>query len=162
MLVQARLIELFLYDPLNGVFTRRVRCGRVAAGVAAGTVDPDGYVIVMIDGRNYRAHRLAYLYMLGVWPEHEIDHENRQRADNRWLNIRPATRKQNAENVSVRIDSTSGVRGVSWCSRTCKWRASIKHGYRQIWLGRHPTIEAATTARLRAEAVFFTHAERAP
>lgn len=161
MITQARLFELYLYDPLTGEFIRRAQCGRHAAGSIPGSIDPSGYLIIMIDGRNYRAHRLAWFYMTGAWPEHEIDHENRIRSDNKWLNIRPATRKENGENVSLRCDSTSGVRGVSWDRRKQRWRAHITHNYRFVELGRHKTKEAAEAARLSAERELFTHSEGA-
>lgn len=161
MITQDRLIELFLYDPLTGEFTRRKARGREPAGAVAGSFDAYGYQTIMIDGRNYRAHRLAWFYMKGVWPEHEIDHENRIRADNRWSNIRPATRKENSENCPLRRDSASGVRGVSWDRRKQRWRAYIRHNYEQHELGMHKTIEAAAEARLRAEKRLFTHSEGA-
>jgi hypothetical protein len=112
----------------------------------------------MIDGENYLAHRLIWRMVTGEWPTHQIDHEDRDRANNRWKNIRPATNKQNSENLTVRSDSTSGVTGVCWDRRRGFWRAYLNHHGKQIPLGSHATFDLAVAARKAAEKVFFTHA----
>lgn len=126
-LTAARLRELLTYHPDTGSFTRD--------GEPAGTISKSkGYVVISIDGRDYRAHRLAWLYMTGEWPAEQIDHKNRLRSDNRWSNLRPATQGQNQANRPAR-GSASGFRGVYWADHAGKWRAEIKIGKRKRVLG---------------------------
>jgi hypothetical protein len=81
----------------------------------------------MIGGRDYLAHRLAYLYMTGKWPN-QIDHSNYDKSDNRWENLRECSREQNFAN------SYRHLKGVSW--HHGKWRAEIKVNGRRHYLGR--------------------------
>jgi hypothetical protein len=80
------LRELLSYDPKTGMFTWRIRSARrVHIGDVAGGVNGRGYLTIRVDGRQYLAHRLAFLHMTGSWPKKEhIDHINMDRADNRW------------------------------------------------------------------------------
>lgn len=97
-----RLRELFHYDPDTGVFTYRTRascCTRI--GDVAGSVNTEGYRHIRVYGRAYKAHRLAWLYVKGVWPVGMIDHINGDRADNRFGNLREATRSENLANSRV-------------------------------------------------------------
>jgi hypothetical protein len=97
-----QLLVLFSYDPDTGLFTRLVTTGsRSQAGEIAGSKDSQGYWQISINHRVHRAHRLAWLYMMGEWPDAEIDHRDLNRSNNRWSNLRPATRAQN-EAVKVR------------------------------------------------------------
>ena len=144
-LTQARLKELLHYDPETGLFTWLVSRGRSAAGSRAGTRHSEGYTQIRIDGVRRFAHRLAFLFMEGELPS-EVDHRNRARGDNRWKNLRPATRQENASNLGLRSDNTSGFRGVSW-DKTCgKWYAYGARGGRLINLGRYDTPEKAAAA----------------
>ena len=112
----------------------------------------------MVDGKRYLAHRLAWLYMTGEWPSKELDHEDRNRSNNRWLNIRVATKKQNGENRKLHKNSQTGVRGVSWDAKLQKFRARIFHNGKPRFLGLHGTIIDAVAARLNAERALFSHA----
>jgi hypothetical protein len=69
-----------------------------------------------LTGVLYREHRLAWLYMTGEWPTHEIDHINGDRVDNRFCNLREATASENRWNSRKRVNNTSGYKGVSWDS----------------------------------------------
>jgi len=64
------------------------------AGAEVGSSDKDGYLNVMLDGKVYKAHRLAHLLMTGHWPERNPEHENRIKSDNRWENIKDLARNQ--------------------------------------------------------------------
>ena len=112
LITQASLKEILHYDPDTGLFTRRVRRGkRWQPGTIAGTLS-HGYIWVSLDGRKYAAQRLAFLYITGHWPPHDSDHRNGIRDDNRWRNLRAATRSQNNANSGPSIRSKSGLKGV--------------------------------------------------
>ncbi len=92
------------------------------------------------------AHRVAWLLMTGSDPVEEIDHINGVKTDNRWENLRPANRSQNAMNQRVRSSSKSGFKGVSWHSRVGKWRACIKAGGKHVHIGYFDNREEAAIA----------------
>lgn len=153
-LTQARLKVLFHYTTETGLFTRLVasgRHGRNRAGEVAG-FRREASVQLSVDGEEYRAHRLAWLYMKGEWPADEIDHRDGDPFNNRWDNLREATSGQNKQNSAVRKDSVSGVKGVRFDPSRGKWRAYIKVGGRQIYLGRFPSLEEAAEAYKTAKA----------
>jgi len=157
-LTQKRLKELLHYDPETGVLTwLEDRGGRAKEGTTAGALST-GYRRPMVDGRRYLAQRLIWLYMTGEWPVSQVDHEDRDRSNNRWKNLRPATKKQNGENRGLNRNSTSGVRGVSWDERLQGFRARIFHNGESVFLGIHSTIIDAAAARISAERQMFTHA----
>jgi hypothetical protein len=157
-LTAQRLRELLHYDPETGVFRWLVRpSNRVRVGSIAGSRGKH-YIEIGVDGLNFFAHRLAWLYMLGAFPIDGIDHRDRDRYNNRWGNLRPATQKQNGENLSLRRDNSSGLRGVNWIPAKGKWRARIVHNRTDIHLGMFQTKELALEARLRAEKNLYTHA----
>jgi len=122
------------------------------AGKEAGTLRSDGYVHVRLDGRLYLAHRIIWSmsnnHRLGNL---EIDHLDRDTANNRPENLRPATRSENARNIGLRIDNTSGIRGVCWLKARMKWSARIKRDGKFIHIGDFTTKAEAAAARLAAE-----------
>lgn len=140
----ARVRELLHFDPETGVFTRRVRTARrTHVGDIAGCDNGHGYIFFMVDGRAFLAHRLAWLYMTGEWPKADIDHVNCDRADNRFCNLREATRSQNRTNARMRRADTSGFKGVSWSEHAGKYRASIKIRSKSKNLGYFATPQRA-------------------
>ncbi|MFA7308084.1 MAG: HNH endonuclease signature motif containing protein [Hyphomicrobium sp.] len=120
------------------------------AGTAAGTINSKGYVLIIIVRIGYYAHRLAWLYMTGQWPEADIDHTNGDRSDNRFCNLREATHTENMRNARKRLDNTSGVKGVCWDNQTNKWRASIRVAGKRLYLGYFSSREDAAAAYERA------------
>lgn len=111
LLTLERLKECLSYDPETGVFTRLVSKGRGKAGTEAGVVDSNGYRIICVEGMNFKAHRLAWYYFYGKWPEGVVDHENHIRDDNRIRNLKDVTQAQNtAKGKNHR--GTQGVFGV--------------------------------------------------
>lgn len=156
-LTREALLRLLDYDPATGVFTWRVdRRGTAKAGTLAGRIEGRGYRQIRVFGRRFMAARLAWLYVTGEWPSHDVDHRNRQRDDNRFENLRPATRKQNSENSSPRQDH--GVKGVHFDASKRKWRAYITHFQKKMFLGTFSDFADAVAARKQAEARLFTHA----
>jgi hypothetical protein len=156
-----QLRRVLHYNPTTGVFVWRVAIGgKAKAGKVAGG-NHSTYWGIQIGKRTYLAHRLAWLYMTGDWPDEDIDHRNRIRTDNRWENIREATPKQNAENLTVRPTLVSGCCGVNLDARTGLWKARITHEGLTRHLGYHQNLHDAVRARKTAEQKYFTHSEAA-
>lgn len=153
---QSRLKELLQYNPYTGDFVWKVRpSNRVRVGDVAGSIN-HGYVIIRIDNVNYYAHRLAFLFMLGQIPE-QIDHINHVRNDNRWCNLREATRIINLKNQSMSKNNTSGITGVCWNTENNKWGARINVNCKSVWLGYFHDINEAKAARSKAERHYGFH-----
>jgi hypothetical protein len=129
----ARLTELLSYDPQTGAFTWKVTVGKGVAGTVAGSVRQNRScshyrsIDIGIGGKNYRAHRLAWLFVHGSLPDVEVDHIDGDGTNNRIENLRLATHKQNGENTKRRRDNVSGRRGVSLHKATGLWRARVSH-----------------------------------
>lgn len=165
MITYSELRHVLKYDPASGEFNWLVpigRHGRIRAGSCAGSVNPDtGYLLIQLRGKKYPAHRLAWLYSTGSWPENEIDHRNGDKLDNRLSNLRDATHAQNMQNRQrARSDSKSGVLGVYWHERDRQWRAEIMLNGKTRRLGVFNNLADATAARVCAEKSMFSHAHR--
>ena len=150
MITSNHLKTILSYCPETGVFTwlvtRRSHAGKVKPGAIATNVSVHGYARIGIDGERYPAHRLAWLYVYGRWPTKQIDHINRNRLDNRIVNLREATDAENRQNMSLSVTNKSGVKGVSWDKQRKKWYAKITHNYKQISLGMFDDIKDAANA----------------
>jgi hypothetical protein len=120
-------------------------------------IDDVGYHRSSILGKDYRAHRVIWLWMTGEWPEEQIDHINHNRKDNRWRNIRKASNQENSSNQSQRNDNTSGQRGVYWDKRRQKWSARIWFNKKSISLGYHCLYDDAVRARKVGEKEYNFH-----
>jgi len=162
MLTQQELKTLLRYNQRTGVFTHIKKRSYVRVGDVAGCIGPDGYRYIGAGGRQYKASRLAVLYMTGEWPRGQVDHKNRNRADDRWVNLRDVSHAENQQNCTpLRKNNTSGVRGVSWCSKRRRWQAHIQAHGRQHNLGVFKTIEEAAAAYRAAEkALHITKGEK--
>ena len=132
-----RLREVLNYDPVTGIFTWKTRIAdRIKIGDVAGTVYGLGYRLIRIDGQQYHAHRLAWLYMTGAWPVHGIDHINGERDQNQFINLRDVPPQYNAQNKRRPAkNNVSGYLGVSWYSRGKCWRAGIRVNGKGYHLG---------------------------
>lgn len=147
-----RLRELFHFDPETGIFTRRVSVSNVKAGDVAGFLRVDGYWYIRVDGTQYLAHRLAWLYVSGSWPVEHIDHINGDEADNRLVNLREVTHAQNMQNRNrASVISASGVLGVNWYPKYRKWVARIVTNGKRRHLGYFSDIGLARDAYIAAK-----------
>lgn len=142
------------YDPNSGELTWKTNRQKNRIGKKTGAIS-QGYLNILVLGRLHRAHRLAWCIMTGAWPEHEIDHINLDRSDNRWDNLRPADKRQNAQNTRLRSNNTSGFKGVSWDRDRRKWRADIKLAKRRKHLGLFSEPTQAHAAYARAAGHYF-------
>jgi citrate synthase len=117
----------------------------------AGCIRYDGYIVVRLFNRLFRAHRVAWALHHGAWPADQIDHINGEPGHNRMANLREVTHQENLKNQKKRCDNTSGVVGVTWDKGRAQWRAQINDGGKNIHLGRFDSIEDAAAARAKAE-----------
>lgn len=156
-LTQERLTAVLYYDEFTGVFTRRLSRGNLyQQGDTAGRSTFYGYSVISVDGVEYLAHRLAWLYVHGSWPIEDIDHINGVRTDNFISNLRdvsPTINMQNRRKCSR--NNRCGVLGVCWHKATKKWRACIRFGGRQKSLGYFHTVADAYEARKAAELLYY-------
>lgn len=143
-----RLRELLHYDPHTGVFTWRAktsRASRVRIGMVAGSVLPSGGRIIEIEEKAHQAHRIAWLYMNGVWPAGDLDHRDCNKDNNAIGNLRLADDTHNAANKRLSKRSGTGFKGVS-AIRYGRFTARImKHGVAYA-LGSFATAEEAHAA----------------
>lgn len=161
MVTVDRVQELLDYDADTGVLTWRTDRPHVRAGSVAGCINSYGYVQIMVDGRCYRAHRLAWLLSYGEWPEAQVDHINGIRSDNRLCNLRAATAFENMQNVAVpNRGSASSLRGVTLHSNGKSWEARIQAHGKKTRLGTFATKEEAQAAYLRAKSSLHVECHR--
>lgn len=145
MLDAPRLRDVLSYNPCTGIFTWRDDMRRVRAGATAGHVKRHtGYRTIGVDGKQYLAHRLAWLYVHGCWPIFEIDHINGYRDDNRLSNLRAATPSQNRANNTAFKAGLSGHKGIR--AKDGYWQARIQIRGRRINLGQFRSIDDARAA----------------
>jgi hypothetical protein len=153
MLAQKRLKELLHYDPDTGLFTRVKSMPRSKKGEVVGYTNGRGWLRVKIDGKHYKLHRLAFLYMEGAFPPDEVDHINGNKDDNRWCNLRKATRAQNNANRASGGNSVTGYRGVLPSGK--RFFAQITKDGKRIHLGMYDCPKEAHKAYCRAAKDFY-------
>lgn len=157
MLKYREALELFRYDYETGVLYWRWRVNpRVPKTLEAGTQrNSDGYLYVNVHGRLYLVHRVVMLMCYGFCGEGlEVDHINHVRNDNRLVNLRFVTHRENMRNKSVSSKNTTGVTGVDFSKARKKYRAQIRVNREFIHLGMFETLEEAAAARAEANLKF--------
>lgn len=146
MLTQEILKEFFHYNPETGVFTRAKTWYGKPKNSAVGMRHSEGYLYTTIRTRKHFLHRLAFLYMEGYLPEHQVDHINGTRDDNRWCNLRHASVTCQRQNNVKLSTNTTGYKGVSFNETSGKWGAQIIVNEKHYWLGSFDCpLEAALT-----------------
>ena len=154
---QSILKDHLSYDPATGQFTRKVAlCNRVKVGDIAGSKVVNGYSAIRLNGRLFKAHRLAWLYMTGAWPS-EIDHINGVKSDNRFDNLRECSHKQNMENQRLKSSNKTGHRGVYWVPRESAYKAQVGHHGELFHLGTFVKLDDAVGAVRAFRSANFTH-----
>ena len=151
MLTQKRLRELLRYHPGTGIFTWLVRTSnRICVGDVAGCSGKHGHIRINVDGVPYLAHRLAWFYMKGVWPQFEIDHKDTVSSNNAWKNLRDVTHIVNLQNQrKAHCDNKTGFQGVS--ANGEGFMSEIMLTGERHYLGTHQTPELAHQTYLDAK-----------
>jgi len=141
------ILKILEYNPDTGEFKwKKTRSRSAKKGQIAGYLRPDGYISIMAYRKRLLAHRLAWLCTTGEWPTGEIDHINRNRADNRIENLRDVPRILNTHNMGSRKGSSSAHVGVCWDTAGNKWKARIRRKGKVYHLGMFDTEEEAGKA----------------
>lgn len=117
----------------------------------------NGYKSGHIFSRKYKAHRVIWAIFYGAWPEHQIDHKNGVRSDNRISEMRSVTPEENSRNQKMRKTNTSGHMGVQWVKRDEKWRARINVDGKRKELGDFTNKDDAIAVRKAAEVKYGYH-----
>ncbi len=146
------LQKYLLYDKHTGIFYRKISSGGRKAGASAGCKVPrkrNEYIVISLNSQLYYAHRLAWLYVHGEWPN-QIDHIDGDGLNNRVDNLRDVTNSENCKNTRLSILNTSGVTGVYRNKLLSKWETRIgKTG--SDYVGIFDEIWDAICARKSAE-----------
>ncbi|WP_430316955.1 HNH endonuclease [Pseudomonas sp. p1(2021b)] len=138
------------YSPATGKFTWLKTLGsRAQVGSVAGYLHCRGYRFIRLKGKRFAAHRLAFFWMTGRFPMEDIDHINGNRDDNRWENLREASRSENLENINPKPNQ-SGMLGVTR-TRCGNWTARIMKNGKQHYLGTFYSPDDAGAAYLEAK-----------
>lgn len=144
---RARMINKYAYDETDGHFRLRSAYGnRCPSGSIVGYLSKSKnreYWIIEFEGVKYTAHRLAWLYIHGRWPDDQIDHANGIRHDNRISNLRECSFAENGYNKPIHPCNTSGIKNVSFRKDTRMWRVSMKRQGKRHYLGDFNTKELA-------------------
>ena len=147
-LTYERMNEVVRYFPKTGKFLYKITSvWHIPRG--------NSYRKISIDRHSYEAQILAWFYMTGGWPDGTVDHKNQDPMDNRWNNLRLATKQTNAINSKIRSDNVTGYRGIIWDKARNKWRVYISVMGKQLNLGRYDKLEHAIMARKEKEIELF-------
>lgn len=139
---QARLKQILHYDLQTGVFTALKSRVGLRQGRPVGAVK-NGYREVLLEGQRYRAGHLAFIYMEDYHPL-EIEYRDGDTLNNTWRNIYDVGKVPR-----LRSSNASGITGVS--AYKTKWRATIFHEGKQVFLGDFVTLARAAFVRWDAE-----------
>lgn len=174
-LTQEILKELIHYNPDTGIFTWKPRSikwfkslrefnrwnnrySNTSAGNLHKSKDTGtAYNIIRINYKAYKAHRLAFLYMVGTFPTEEVDHEDGNGINNKFANLRLVNHIDNSKNRRKRTNNTSGVNGVHFCRTKLKYIPSISYKGERITLGAFNNFEKAIKVRKEAEIKYNYH-----
>lgn len=128
------------------------RFNRIKANSQAGCLNDGGYYLVRLNNKLYKAHRIiVVLHGINVSGK-VVDHIDRDGSNNKILNLRVVSQKENMQNVSEHKLSSinkSGVQGVHYHKRgywVASWyeHGKIKRKYFKIT--KYSSSEEALTA----------------
>lgn len=152
---QADLLEVLNYDETTGLLTYKLPTTHKNIGDVAGYAHHEGYLSILIGGKEYLVHRIVWFMKTGHWPD-QIDHEDHNRSFNAWHNLKNVPSQTNQMNMSLKVTNTSGHTGVRILP-SGKYCAYIMVNRKQISLGTYDDEADAVFARKKAEARYGFH-----
>lgn len=160
-LTQEYLKSILYYHPESGDWIWLEKTSnysyKMKLGIQAGTL-VNGYIIIQINNKNYKSHRLAWFYMTGEWPPEQVDHIDElseHRHHNWWSNLRLANKQQNGANRGLPKNNTSGYKGVCWKKAFQKWVTVIQVNGKKKFLGYFDSKHDAARAYNEAAILYF-------
>ena len=169
MITQEELKQHLHYDPETGDFTwistRKSKPYLIGQPAGANARSDSPRIVIRVLNKSYQAHRLAWLYMTGEHPSDTIDHIDGNGLNNKWSNLRAATKYENATNLGLKCTNTSGYPGVTWAKKNKNWMAMISIKRHATYLGAFTDIEEAYLVYAIAKEFFHPfnqHAIRIP
>lgn len=142
--------QIVAYDPKTGQFTRNWAGYGRSIGDVVGNIAKDGYVYIPVKGTNFLAHRLAWLFIHGLWPVEDIDHMDRNKANNCAANLCAVSRGENLQNMIMPKHNTSGYIGASK-RKDGRWLSQLVVDRQHIHLGVYDTPLEAHLAYSKAK-----------
>lgn len=168
-LTQSRIRQLVHYNKDTGSFRWRKRpvtdfhderaCkiwNTKHAGMEIQNRGYGGYLYLNLSGKRYPLHRLAWLYVYGVY-DCVVDHVNLITSDNSISNLRLSSVAQNARHQSLKRTNRSGFKGVHFSKQKNKWVAHIRTDEGRLYLGSF--ADKAQAARAYDKAAIINHGE---
>lgn len=154
-LLHEDLVRLISYDPDTGFFTRlRPSGSRGKPGPIRPCLSPLGYVQIGVLGWKLQGHRLAWFYMKKEWPTLTIDHIDRDRANNKWSNLREVPQALQVQNRSEWAKKKSGLPVGVYLTRNNTFNAKIGFEKKCVDLGTYKTLEDAVAAYKTAKSIY--------
>ena len=154
ILTQELLKEEISYNAETGVFKwNKTGHGR-RLDLTAGYITIScgkKYLIICMKYNNYFAHRLAWLYVYGIFTKYEIDHIDGNGLNNKLSNLRDVKRHENKKNVRLQSNNKSGCSGVHYLKEFDKWVSYIKTNNKRAHLGYFKNKNDAIIARKMEE-----------
>jgi len=149
---QSRLHSLYDYNPDAGQLISKLYNRPVGW-------KHNGYLVVNLHhegkDRKFKVHQLIWMYLYGRWPDQMIDHIDGDPLNNKLLNLREVTAKQNSENRN-KVNAISGYKGVVPAVNN-RWKAQITNNCKTIYLGTYDTKKEAHMAYCKAALILHTH-----
>jgi hypothetical protein len=144
--------SLLGYNKSTGTLIWLVSRGPVKSGDIAGTMSPQGYIVVRIDRANFMAHQIAWVIETGAWPLETIDHIDGDPSNNRFSNLRQATLAENQQNLKIYKNNTNGFPGIYFSKKDKLWKARVQVRGKRMFIGCFKNPEDAYAAYLSGKA----------
>lgn len=140
--IKDKLKEVLRYEPESGLLFWTNKAHKSVKNKQAGTSNHLGYIVILFQSKPYYAHRLAWLFTYGKFPDQMIDHIDGNTSNNKINNLRDVDNQTNQINRhKPRIDNKCGFMGVSKYRN--KWKAQIKRNGVVKYLGLYATPQEA-------------------